>query len=43
VIAEFLDALKTRTQGQWIIASAAGTSYEMVHLLGGLQSLLNAR
>lgn len=40
VIAEFLEALTTRTEGRWIIASAAGSSDEMVHLLGGLQELL---
>lgn len=41
VILEFLDALSSRAEGNWVTARATGSAYEMVELLGGLQDLLN--
>lgn len=40
VIMEFLNALETRVDGNWVTASATGSSYDMVDLLQGLQALL---
>lgn len=42
VVVEFLDALSSQTEGQWVAARAAGSSYDMVDMLAGLQDLLYA-